>query len=93
MFYLNLGSMVPRTFVVFIFSNFSFLSMGCSFSRTFEKLLCNFFSKITLHDFSELYVQSFSVIDLYRIACEVCMNFEQSIPANSFSKVFVPGVV
>ena len=42
--------------------------------------------------FSELYVQSFSVIDLYRIACEVCMNFEQSIPANSFSKVFVPGV-
>ena len=42
--------------------------------------------------FSELYVQSFSVIDLYRIVCEVCMNFEQSIPANSFSKVLVPGV-
>ena len=44
-------------------------------------ILCNFFSKIALHVFSELCMQSFSVIDLYRIACEVCMNFKQSTDA------------
>ena len=41
-----------------------------SFSRTFIRFL-----KDCITYFSELYIQSFSVIDLYRIAYEVCMNF------------------
>ena len=45
------------------------------------------FLKDCITCFSELYMQSFSVIDLYRIAYEVCMNFRLCIPATSFSKV------
>ena len=59
MFYLNLGFIVCLTLVLSILSNFSFLSTGHSFSRTTEKLLCSFFSKIALRDFS--------VIGLYSI--------------------------
>ena len=51
MFYLNLGPVVQRAFVLFILSNFSLLPIGFSFSKTFAKLLCNFFSKIALHLF------------------------------------------
>ena len=51
MFYLNLGFIVCWELVLFILSNFSFLSIRHSFSRTFVLLLCNFFSKITLHVF------------------------------------------
>ena len=72
------------TFVLFILFNFRFLLMGHSFSRTFEKLLCNFFSKIAVHVFLNLiYVQSSSVI-----AYEVYMNFEQSIHANSYLHIY-----
>ena len=51
MFYLNLGFIVHWALVLLILSNFSFLSIGHSFSRTFILLLCNFFSKIALHVF------------------------------------------
>ena len=51
MFYLNLDPMVQRAFVLFILSNFSLLPIGFSFSKTFAKLLCNFFSKTALHVF------------------------------------------
>ena len=60
MFYLNLGFIVHWTLVLLILSIFSFLWIWHSFSS-------NFLSKIALHVFSELYMQSFSVIDLYRI--------------------------
>ena len=36
------------------------------------------FLKDCIACFSELYMQSFSVIDLYRIVQEACMNFKQS---------------
>ena len=39
--------------------------------------------------FSELYMQSFSVIGLCRIANEVFMNFKQSIHVNNFLKVLI----
>ena len=50
-----------------------YLKMGFivhSFSRTFVRFL-----KDCITCFSEIYMQSFSVIDLYRIAYEVYMNF------------------
>ena len=54
--------------------------MGSSFSRTFKQLLL----KDCTTYFSELYMQSLFVIDLFMIAYEVCMNFKLSISANSF---------
>ena len=49
--FLNLGFIVHWALVLLILSNFSFLSVAHSFSRTFVLLLCNFSSKIALHVF------------------------------------------
>ena len=48
------------------------------FFQNFHSYFMQLFLKDCITCFSELFMQSFSAIDLYRIAYEVCMNFKQS---------------
>ena len=59
------------------FIQLQFSANQTQFSQNFHSPF-NFFSKIALHVFSELHMQSFSASDLNRMAYEVCMNFKQS---------------
>ena len=65
MFYLNLDFILCWALVLSILSNFIFQSdiVFPEFCSPFMQ----FFSKIALHVFSELRMQSFCVIDLYRL--------------------------
>ena len=76
MFYLNLDFILCWALVLLILSNFIFQS-----DIVFPELLFSFYAtflKDCITCFSELHMQSFCVIDLYRTAYEVCMNFKQS---------------
>ena len=59
------------------FIQLQFSANQTQFSQNFHSPF-NFFSKIALHVFSELHMQSFSASDLNRMVYEVCMNFKQS---------------
>ena len=77
MFCLNLGFIICWALIHLILSNFSFLSIGNSFSRIFVLLLCNCFSKIILHvllNFISNHSLSLICLGLH----EVCKNFKQS---------------
>ena len=76
-FSLNLGLIVCWALVPLILSNFSFLWIR-QFFQNFHSPFVQFFLKDCITCFSELYMKSFSDIDFYSIAYEVCMNFTQS---------------
>ena len=64
------------------------LSMGFSFPELLKTVYATFL-KDCITCFSELYMQSFFVIDLYRIGYEVCMNFKLCTNAQ---RTIVPGL-
>ena len=55
----------------------SFKSSALKFFQNFHSPFMQLFLKDCITCSSELYMQSFSVTDLYRIAYEVCMNLKQ----------------
>ena len=84
MFYQNLSSMVCWTFVLFILSNFSFLSMGFSFSE----LLKNCFQAQKVWSSCKIHMQSYTNQWQRMIAYKVQRNIMQFSNSSGKTKAY-----